>query len=206
MECSTIMSVYLTIMRIVNTMCLVIDLMLYTTKIYYFIRKKSRVYVNNLICFIITWCSLDLNIVFVMTELINKSWSNINTLSSIVGLALTMGVLHLLVTIWLYWAVIYDIVIFDDHFVIHRPFFKTRNIDHKDIDTKNSRYYFIQHSSRGIFKNSTMLNFDERLELRLNNGEIIKINLNPFIISGAEVVLFITLVKKLKIAREKITK
>ena len=130
MECSTIMSVYLTIMRIVSTMCLVIDLMLYTTKIYYFIRKKSRVYVNNLICFIITLCSLDLNIVFVMTELINKSWSNINTLSSIVGLALTMGVLHLLVTIWLYCAVIYDIVIFDDHFVIHRPFFKTRIIDH----------------------------------------------------------------------------
>ena len=79
MECSTIMSVYLTIMRIVSTMCLVIDLMLYTTKIYYFIRKKSRVYVNNLICFIITLCSLDLNIVFVMTELINKSWSNIHS-------------------------------------------------------------------------------------------------------------------------------
>ena len=72
----------------------------------------------------------------------------------------------------------------------------------EDIDTQRSAYVYVVGKSTKLFPKKSIFTSSEYFYIVFKNGEELKINLNPFILTGNRLLMFTVVVNKLKIERK----
>ena len=147
--------------------------------------------------------SILINYSLFMSDIIGDSWHNLR-IHSFISLLL-INLFNPIVTFILFYSTKKHLEIKDTSFILHKIFSKI-TIEFSDIDTKKSEYIFVVGKSSRLFPKKNIFEQKEYLLLQLNNGVIIKINLNFLLFSGNKTLLFTTIVKKLKIDRKIVDK
>lgn len=161
------------------------------------LRRNKAVYLTKFLLYFGYFMLITFLIIFVMTFLVKN---NINNEDKNITLFLLFIVFYgtfgnTLVWMWSSWS----IGIHDDKFIYSHILFGKETINFKDINVKDSRYLFIFSRGKRDFANEVLI-------LTMNNKKIYKFNLNVFLRSGNTTLLTNTIIFKLKLKREKISK
>ena len=164
-------------------------------------RKLSNVelYYSEWIFGTSLFISVLLNITFFMSDIIADSWHNLGVDSLV--LLIIMNILNLFMTFVVFIGTKKRLDINSKSFIIYNMFSK-RRIEFRDINAEKSEYVFALGKSSKFLPKKNIFGHQEYLHIYLNNGKDIKINLNPFLLSGNKVLLLTVVVKQLKIKRK----
>lgn len=162
-------------------------------------KKNTEFYYENWIFGVGLFTSILYNITFFMSDLIANSWQGLKLESLI--LLTVMNIINILVTFMVYIGSKRRLNIKSSGFTVYKLFTK-REIMFEDIDTQRSAYVYVVGKSTKLFPKKSIFTSSEYFYIVLKNGEELKINLNPFILTGNRLLMLTVVVNKLKIQRK----